>query len=151
MVLPVQIGGAVLPDLDAEIEYALGRAGEETTWLFSQELEEAIARNPGTDLAVRNLPVRALLVEDAERLADPLFGQVYRLGALTSSDYALFPIEARETVGTTGMFIEVTSALVDVRSGLILWLGVVRGSEAPEGDVLLAATAADALAVQVAR
>jgi hypothetical protein len=151
MVFPVQLGGGTFPELDTEIEYAIDRAGDETTWLFAEELDQAISRNPGTDLAIRNLPVRALLAAEVARLGDPLFAQVYRLGALTSSGYALLPIQARETTGTAGVFVEMTTALVDARSGFILWLGVVRGSEAPEGDVILAATVADALALEVAR
>jgi hypothetical protein len=99
---------------------------------------------------VRNLPVRQLLAQELDRIGDPLFGQVYRLGALTSSGYALLPLEARETRGTGGVFLEMTSALVDARSGLILWLGVVRGTEGLEGDLILAATVADALALEVA-
>jgi len=150
MVLPVQLGGGAFPELDTEIAYAFDRTGDQTTWLFAEELDQAISRNPGFDLAVRNLPVRALLAPEVERLGDPVFAQVYRLAALTSSGYALLPIEARETAGSAGVFIELTATLVDTRSGFILWLGVVRGAEAPEGDVLLAATVAEALALEVA-
>ena len=151
MVLPVQLGADAHPELDTEIEYALGRADDGTTWIFADELDEAIARNPGTELAIRNLPVRALLAAEMERLGDPLFAQVYRLGMLTSAGYALLPVEASETPGAAGVFLEMTSVLVDTRSGLILWMGVVQGTDGPEGAVILAATAAEALALEVAR
>ena len=151
MVFPTQLGGEAYPELDTEIEYALGRADDGTTWLFAGELDEAINRNPGTDLSIRNLPVRVLLAAEIERLGDTLFAQVYRLGMLTNSGYALLPLEARETEGTAGVFLEVTSVLVDARSGLILWMGVVRGTDGPEGAVMLAATAAEAVALEVAR
>ncbi len=149
MVFPLQGGGDAYPDLDTEIEYALGQAVGEATWLFSGELEEALSRNPGTELSVRNLPVRRLLLEEVERIPDPLFGQVYRFGALTGASYALLPIEVQATQGVEGSFLELTSVLVDARSGYILWLGVVRGTEGEERELVRSATVAAELARRV--
>jgi len=86
MVFPVQIRTAVPGDrLD-----------------FPDELEALLARAPAVDSAVRGLPVGIFLSAEVQRIGDPLFGQLRRLGALSGSDIALIPVAVRRWSGGCG-------------------------------------------------
>lgn len=158
MVFPVQLGRETHPALDQELEYALGQSSQDVGWVFPDALRETLVRNPGTDLSVDDLPVRMFLAAEVERVGDPLFGQLYRLGAISDAAYALVPIAARAAPVEASAaqvdaraFIEVTAALVDARGGYVVWFGVVRGDEGVVGDISLAATVAEALARRIVR
>lgn len=151
MVLPLQIGAEAYPDVDPEVRYALGASGPDVAWVFPAELRLALSRNPGMDLPVDNLPVRDFLVGELRRVGDPLFGDLYRLAALADASYALIPVEAHATQGDEGVSLELTAALVEIRTGYVRWFGVVRGGEGAPDDLYVSATVADALAQRVAR
>jgi hypothetical protein len=151
MVLPLQIGAGEHPDLDSEIEYALGESGADVSWVFPSELRRALSRNPGMDLSVDDLPVRDFLMGELRRIGDPLFGDLYRLGVLNDASYALIPVEAHLNEGADGVSLELTAALVEAQTGYVRWFGVVEGGEGAAGDVYLSATTAEALARRVVR
>lgn len=152
MVLPVQIGAGDHPDLDPEIEYALSESGADVAWVFPSELRRTLARNPGMDFSIDDLPVRDFLLGELQRIGDPLFGTLYRLGVLVGASYALIPVEAHANAAAGGgVSVQLTAALVETRTGYVRWFGVVEGSEGQPDDVVVSASAADALARRVAR
>ena len=57
MVLPVQLLGdeSRREDADRELGFAVGEAGLD--WLLPRDLERTLARSPGVDVQLRNLPV----------------------------------------------------------------------------------------------
>lgn len=148
MVFPVQIRSGVPGDADPEIEFALRSRSEEVEWIFPDELESALARSPSVDSSVRGLPVGFFLRAEVQRVGDPLFGQLLRLGALANSQIALIPVTVRpgaEGVGGASV-VEIVATILDVRSGRVIWFGVVAGRPGSVADFGSVASAVEALA-----
>ena len=148
MVFPVQFQTGVPGGVDPEITFALRTRGPEVAWIFSDELEAVVARSPSVDTAVRGLPVGIFLSAEVRRIGDPLFGQLRRLGALTNSDIALIPVAigtGAEGVGGTSV-VEIAATIVNVRTGQVIWFGVVGGRPGLVADFGLVASAVEELA-----
>jgi len=155
MVLPLQRSVGVHPDLPHEIEYALTQAGalgtgDRVVWIWPAALEAALRANPGLGIRLQGLSVGAFLVGEVERVGDPLFGELYRLGVLMDASYALLPVEARTGTGEDGAErVELSTAILDTRSGRVFWFGIVEGRGGDGGALQAAASAADALARRI--
>jgi hypothetical protein len=91
---------------------------------------------------------------EVRRVGDPLYGVLRRLGALTGAQVALIPVLVRyRPAGASaapGGTAEVVAALLDVRSGYVLWFGVEGGEAGPADDPGVLASAIDALARRLA-
>jgi hypothetical protein len=166
MVFPVQDVRGLPPGGDAELAFALESRGPGVSWVGPDELRSVVARTPGMDVRVDGLPVAAFLQAEVNRIGDPLFGYLIRLGAVTDGEVALLPVQARyapapitggEAGGTPGGNpggtpetgpgrAEVRAALVHVRSGRVLWYGVAAGATGSPDDPAVLASAMDALA-----
>jgi len=150
--LPLQIVSGVHSDVGREIEYAFRTRTTEGGWIHPEELREVLRANPGTRIGVDALPVDIFLTRQVERVGDPLFGDLYRLGVLTNTTYAIIPIEARSRVSDEGRErVEIVATLLEVRTGRVLWFGIVGGGAGPPGDLASAAAAAEALARRIVR
>lgn len=146
MVLPVQDGAAVQGDIDAEIGFALGDRGEGVTWVLPGRLQEAVDRSPGLGARVRGLPVGIFSSAEVRRVGDPLYGDLRRLGSLVDADAALIPVRAWVAPGEGGERILLSAALIQVRTGRVLWFGVVEGDVREPGDPGALASAVERLA-----
>ncbi len=148
MVFPVQIRSGVPGDVSLEIDFALRTKSADVDWIFSDELEAVLARAPAVESAVRGLPVGFFLRAQVRRIGDPLFGQLLRLGALANSGIALIPVTVRagaEGAGGTSV-VEIVATLLNVRTGQVIWFGVVAGTPGPVADFGLVASAVEELA-----
>ncbi|MSR21973.1 MAG: hypothetical protein EXR92_00195 [Gemmatimonadetes bacterium] len=116
IMLPLQIRVGAYPDVGNELEYALGRVGGPVEWLMPEDLREAVAQSPGVGAQIDDLPVDIFLVGDVERVGDPLFGTLYRLGALTNATMALLPVADQARAHDAMQAVEISAALVDLRS-----------------------------------
>ena len=148
MLFPVQIRAGVPGDASPEIVFALRTRGSEVHWILPDELEALLARAPAVDSAVRGLPVGIFLSAEVERIGDPLFGQLRRLGALTGSDIAVIPVAVRagaEGVGGASV-VEIAATIVNVRTGQVIWFGIVAGRPGSVADFGSVASAVEALA-----
>src|SRR5690606_41262834 len=102
MGLPVQPGGGggggrrtpAPAGLDAELAYWLEERAPRVRWTFPPALEKALVRSPALDIRLRELPVSSFLRMQVERIGDPLYGDLRRLGALADARYALVPVAA---------------------------------------------------------
>jgi hypothetical protein len=155
MVLPVQpgdwVGGGrrrpAPAALEAELAYWLEERAPRVRWTFPPALEKALARSPALDIRLRELAVSSFLRMEVERIGDPLYGDLRRLGALADARYALVPVAANYVeYGDGPGHVEVAAALIDTIGGAVLWFGVVKGESGPADDPAAAATAAAALA-----
>ena len=148
MVFPVQIQSGVRDDADPEIAFALRERSDEVDWVFPDELEAALARAPGVQSRVTGLPVGLFLRTEVDRVGDPLYGQLRRLGEMTRAEVAFIPIALR--VGTDevsgGSTVEIVSTILDVRSGRVVWFGVVAGRPGPMTNFASVASAVERLA-----
>jgi hypothetical protein len=149
MVYPAQDVRGVAGDVDAEIAFALqDRGGEGVTWIFPPRLQNILDRSPGIT-RIRGLPVGVFSQAEVERVGDPLYGDLRRLGEIADGSVALIPLvvatQPPDSV-THGMAVSVSAAVIHVRTGRVLWFGMVEGdaSEVPDAGTL--ASAVDALA-----
>ena len=97
---------------------------------------------------MRGLPVGFFLRAQVERIGDPLFGQLLRLGALANSEVALIPVAIRPGAdGADGeSVVEIVATIVDVRSGRVIWFGVVSGRPGSVADFGSLASAVEVFA-----
>jgi hypothetical protein len=147
MLFPVQSLQGVGPELDAELAFALDQRGADVDWVAAAEMTSASALSPGLNVRVEGLPVGAFMQSEVRRVGDPLLGYLLRMGALVRSEIALVPVQARYRAETAlaPSGVEIAAALVAVRTGQVLWFGVVEGGPGPADDPRALASAAEAV------
>lgn len=147
MVLPVQEKRGVPGNLDAELAFGLQERGEGVTWILPEALDEALVTSPGMDVSLRSMPVGMFDGGEVRRVGDPLYGQLRRLSALTDADWALIPVRAAAVADADGtVAVQLWATLIHVRTGRVLWFGVVEGERAAPDDPRGLASAMDKLA-----
>jgi len=134
MVLPVQQVVGIRGDPDAEVAFGLGERDVEVTWIFAAEIQEALSRAPGVRAGVRGLPVGQFMTSEVRRVGDPLYGELRRLGSLVDAEAALIPVQASLVVEPgASPTVRFWTALIEVRTGRVLWFSVLDGQAfAPE-------------------
>ncbi|MBI4544978.1 MAG: hypothetical protein HY703_07285 [Gemmatimonadetes bacterium] len=134
-------------DVDSEIAYWLGERGPRVRWVFPPRLERALARTPALGIQLHSLAVSSFYRAKVQRIGDPLFGDLRRLGALVDARYALLPVAGGYVAAVAGgSQVEIAAALIDTIGGDVLWFGVFRGVAGDLQDPALIPTAAQALA-----
>jgi hypothetical protein len=147
MVLPLQDNRGVQGDVDAELAFGLNGRGTGVDWILPAKLQEAVDRAPGLNASLRGLPVGTFEAAEVRRVGDPLYGDLRRLSALVDGEVALIPVSAAPQPDSTGAFaVRLSTALVHVRSGRVLWFGVVEGDAGPPNDPRALASVVDRLA-----
>ncbi len=146
LLLPVQAAPGIQGDVDAELAFGLQDRGPGVDWVLPDEVRKILARSPGLRVPLDALPVGVFLRAQVRRVGDPLYGDLRRLGALTDATAAFLPVQARGRAATdsVGAGVEITAALVEIDSGVVLWEGVVEGLGGP-GSPRALAEAVDAL------
>lgn len=155
IVFPVQRDLGVGGDATAEMSFALEGVGAGPEWILPDELRTVMARSGSLDAPIENLPVDLFLQAEVDRIGDPIYGVLRRIGAVTSANVALLPVAIRPGPAPTGedgmslagpVAAEFVAALIDVRSGRIIWFGAEGGTPGGVGDPTRLASAAEALA-----
>ncbi|HKJ02757.1 MAG TPA: hypothetical protein VJ997_09890 [Longimicrobiales bacterium] len=146
MVFPFQDARGVDGDADAEIAFGLRDRGPEVTWIFPTRLQEVLDRSPGMS-RIRGLPVGVFSTGEVRRVGDPLYGELRRLGALVDGEVALIPlVVAAQPADSLGVAVRVSAAVIHVRTGRVLWFGMVEGDHHETADPATLASAVDVLA-----
>ena len=145
MVFPVQLKSSVPGGVlaDAELAHALRTRGEGVSWVFADEMDEILARSPGVPAQIRGLPVQMFLQAEVDRVGDPLFGHLLRMGALTGADVALLPVELKYGEGEAYL---ISAALIGIRTGHVIWYGVLEGDPGEPRHPATLASATERLA-----
>lgn len=146
MLLPVQQVAGVAGNPDAELAFALQARGPQVDWVLPAALDSALRMAPGLDTRTHGLPVDMFERAEIKRVGDPLYGDLRRLGAIANADLVLLPVKAAQAETAAGTAVQLWAALLDVRTGRVLWFGVVQGDAGPAGGERLLASAADNLA-----
>lgn len=147
MVYPVQENRGVPGDAEAELAYGLRQRGAGVTWIFPPELERAVSRSPGLNARTRGLPVGMFESAEVERVGDPLYGDLRRLAALVDGEVALVPVRLSLLPAEEGSStVRMSAALIHVRTGRVLWFGVVEGDPGSREDPRGLASVVDRLA-----
>jgi hypothetical protein len=148
VVLPLQSNAGVAGDLDAELAFGLQDRTREVTWILSSEVDAVLARTPGVSARTRGLPVGHFLLAEVQRVGDPLYGEFRRIAALVDGAMILLPVQAALGQAEAGEHppINLTVALLNPRTGRVVWFGIVEGGAFPAGDPRGIASVVDALA-----
>ena len=146
MVLPVQEVMGLAGDADAELAFGLQDRSREVSWIFPPRLQEVLDRSPGMG-RLEGLPVGVFSAGEVRRIGDPLYGDLRRLGAMTDADVALIPLKAvAQPPDSLGVVVRVSAAVIHVRTGQVLWFGMVAGDPHEVSDQGALASAMDVLA-----
>lgn len=147
MVLPVQENLGVPGDLDAEMAFGLSGRGSGVDWIMPPELQRVVDRSPGSNLRIRSLPVGAFTLAEVRRIGDPLYGDLRRLSEFVDAEVALIPVRAwAATEGAGDPTVRLSTSLIDVRTGRVLWFAVTEGSPHPLDDPRALASVVDRMA-----
>ncbi len=138
-------------DLTAEVVFALTEREGDVTWLKPDDLRRSLRRSPGYAGDPSMLPQDLWLHHGQRRIVDPLAGVLRRYSALMDVRLVLVPREARWVPGPTGAAgtVRLSAAVVDTRSGMLVWWGEADGDPRPAPDAAAVASAASALAARV--
>lgn len=150
VLLPVQQVIGVAGDPDAELRFTLSDVGREVEWIFEEEVEEVLVRSPAIDARTRGLPVGVFLQAQVQRIGDPLYGELRRIAALVDAEAILLPVrvsfEENEAAEGSTPRVRFTTALIEPRSGRVVWFGIEEGGDFPQGDPRGLASAVESLA-----
>ncbi|MEM7416741.1 MAG: hypothetical protein AAF389_14645 [Gemmatimonadota bacterium] len=150
IVLPVQQNLGVPGDVDAEVAFALRSKTEDIEWVWEEEVQRILQRSPAIQAQTRGLPVGSFLVAEVDRVGDPLFGQLRRMSGLVDGGAVLLPVQA--SLGPAGDVegaaprVRLHAALIEPRTGRVVWYGVEEGGDFPAEDPRALASAVEALA-----
>ncbi|HEV2146249.1 MAG TPA: hypothetical protein VGR37_02410 [Longimicrobiaceae bacterium] len=156
LVLPVQavngLSGEAQDRLERELLFALGDREPRATWIAPEVLERALRRSPGFAGSPRAVPGDPMMHHRERRVVEPLAGELRRYAALTDVRLVLLPRAAAwvRADGTDPGRVRISAALVDARSGDLVWWGEAEGDPRPEADTPALASAAAALAARIA-
>ena len=152
MVLPVQQVAGLEGNADAELAFGLEGRGAEVEWILPDRVQRMLDRSPGMDARTRGLPVAQFLQAEVRRVGDPLYGQLRRMAALVDADVVFLPVRAAaEPAVGGGAVVRLHTALIDVRTGRVVWFGVEEGNAHEAGDPRALASAVDVLARRLLR
>jgi hypothetical protein len=147
LVLPVQQNLGVRGDPDAEVAFGLRDRAPGVEWILPPEVERMLARSPGLPSSLRGLPVGQFLVAEVQRVGDPLYGDLRRLSALVDADAVLLPVQTSLETGVgPSPTVRFWTALIESRTGRMLWFSVLDGQPFPPEDPRGLASAVDELA-----
>jgi len=147
MVLPVQQNRGVRGDPDAELTFGLQERDVDVTWIWPAEIEEILGRSPAVQATTRGLPVSQFLTAEVRRVGDPLYGELRRLAALVDANAVLIPVQASlEPEPGLDPTVRLWTALIETRTGRVLWFSVLDGDAREATDPRGLASAVDRLA-----
>ncbi len=121
---------------DAEIAFALDEYGGRAIWVKPEQQVRALQQQPsiqGVDPYLLSADRLRAEGKDAKTFRDDLYGELRMVSALFDARYAIWPLELISVAGEddSGEHLAVRSFLLDLRTGTVLWYGVVIGDDQP--------------------
>jgi len=126
----------------SSLDSALRRGAPGVTWVGLAEQRRALRMAPAMGIDPARLETDYLVNPRVESLADPLWGQLRTLIALTGTQTAVAPAGVRLDRRGDAYAAEYVLVLVDVRQGKVLGRGRMVGPPAATPEAALAAGAA---------
>lgn len=147
LVLPVQTVAGVAPEegerATAELLFALGEHDARVSWIPPADLERALRRTPAYAGDPGQLPADPLLHHGERYAVDPLASELRRYAALMDTRLILLPGALRLTPSADGVStLRLDAALLDARTGEVLWWGGGEGDGRVFDHQMLAVAAA---------
>ena len=150
VLLPVQQVSGVVGDVDAELAFTLTDWGRDILWVLEDELATVLARSPGVDARLRGLPVSQFLLTEVRRIGDPLYGHLRRMATVVDAAAVVIPVaasfEPNQLVEGAPPRVRLTVALVEPRTGQVVWFGIEEGGDFPRDDPRALASAVERMA-----
>ena len=147
LLLPIQQAFGLQGDPDAELLYGLRDRGREVLWEPPSTVEAALARSPGLQARTHGLPVGDFLTAEVLRIGDPLYGEIRRMTALVDAAAVLIPVRASLEPQPEGEpKVRFVTALVESRTGRVIWFSVLEGDAAAADDPRGIASAVEVVA-----
>ncbi len=133
--------------LNAEILFALGERDDRVVWIPPAELQRALRRSPAYAAAPEALPADAVLQRREPRVSEPLASELRRYSALMDARLVLLLREARFARSGDAELgnLRIGAALLDARSGQVLWWGEAVAEAGATPDPAAVASAATSL------
>ncbi len=156
LVLPFQAVSGLPAEMDErlgrELLFALGEREPRATLVAPDVLERALRRSPGFAGDPRALPADPLVHHRVRQAVEPLAGELRRYAALTDVRLVLLPRSAAfsRAAGAAEGRVRIDAAVIDARSGDVVWWGEAEGDPRPEADARAVASAVAALAERMA-
>ena len=151
LILPVQATYGVESDrarATDELLYAITERDTRTTWLRPDALRRALQRTPGYAGDPAVLPRDTWQHHGDRYIVDPLAGVLRRYTVLMDARLALVVREVRWLPAPSGQggVVRILAAMVDTRSGELVWWGEARSPQGPDAGPGAVAAAFGALA-----
>ena len=136
LILPVQATFGVESDRQKatdELLYAITERDTRTTWVRPDALRRALLRTPGYAGDPGVLPRDDFFHHGERYVADPLASVLRRYSAIMDARLVLVPREVRwlPSAADRGV-VRILAAVVDARSGRLVWYGEARSPEGPD-------------------
>ena len=153
LILPVQASTGLQfnrEEMTTELVAALRARDTRTQWIDPARLRRSLASSPNFAPDPAALPNDRYEVHGERRIQGPLADAVRRYMALTEARLVLIPRTATLMTPDSGAaFVRMNAAVVDARTGYVIWYGEADGQPAAPDDRALIASAAQALAVRL--
>lgn len=153
LILPVQASAGLQftrEDVTAEIVSALRGRDTRTQWIDPARLRRSLASSPNFAPDPAALPNDRYEMYGQRRIDGGLADAVRRYMALTEARLVVIPRSAvLVSPDSAPAFVRVSAALVDARTGMLVWWGEADGRPAAGDDRALIASAAQAIAARM--
>jgi hypothetical protein len=153
LILPVQSASGLAFNreiITEEIVAAIRARDTRTQWIDPARLRRTLAGSPTFAPDPAALPNDRYEMHGQRRIQGGLADAVRRYMALTEARLVVIPRSAAMiTPDSGGAFVRLNAAVVDARTGFVVWWGEADGRPAPAEDRALITSAATALAVRM--
>jgi hypothetical protein len=152
LILPVQASAGLSFNrerITTEIVTALTGRDTRTQWIAPERLRHLLRQSPTLAGDPAGLPPGPWMVDGVKRIGGPLADVVRRYMALTEARLVVIPRSATMVTDSTGSRLRLNAAVVDARSGMIVWFGEADGRAAGAEDPALITSAAASLAARM--
>ena len=153
LILPVQASSGLTFNREMvtdEIVAAIRARDTRTQWIDPARLRRSLAQSPTFAPDPAALPNDRYEAYGERRIQGGLADAVRRYMALTEARLVVIPRSATlVTPDSGGAFVRLSAAVVDARTGMLVWWGEADGAPAAPGDRALITTAAAALAARL--
>ena len=153
LILPVQASSGLQfnrEEVTTELVAALRDRDSRTQWIDPARLRRSLAASPNFAPDPAALPNDRYEVHGERRIQGGLADAVRRYMALTEARLVVIPRSATLLQpDSAAAFVRLNVAVVDARTGFVVWFGEADGQPAPPDDRALIASAASALAARM--
>jgi hypothetical protein len=153
LILPVQASAGIQftrEDVTSELVAALRARDTRTQWIDPARLRRSLASSPNFAPDPAALPNDRYEVHGERRIQGGLGDAVRRYMALTEARLVVIPRSAvLVSPDSAPAFVRMSAAVVDARTGFVVWHGEADGRPAPAEDRALIASAAEAMAARM--